>query len=105
MIIDSLEDCKDTFPVGFTDSNCYNQHMPNYSDYKMNGLCNSLWEDLGCIRNETNITGLVKEYCQYSCRYYGVDCSSMLVTFIESLDSLSKCYNKYHLNSDWLIIY
>ena len=105
MIIDSLEDCKDTFPVGFTDSNCYNQHMPNCSDYKMNGLCNSLWEDLGCIRNETNITGLVKEYCQYSCRYYGVDCSSMLVTFIESLDSLSKCYNKYHLNSDWLIIY
>ena len=91
MIIDSLKDCKDTFPVGFTDSNCYNQHMPNCSDYKMNGLCNSLWEDFGCNRNETNITGLVKEYCQYSCRYYGVVCSGMLVTFIESLDSLSKC--------------
>ena len=82
---DSFENCNDTFPAGFTDSNCYNSHMPNCSDYERNGLCNSLWEDFGCIRDDTNITGLVKEYCKYSCRYYGVDCTGMLTTFIEPL--------------------
>ena len=89
--IESFENCNDTFPPGFTDSKCYNPHMPNCSDYERNGLCNSLWEDFGCIIDETNITGLVKEYCQYSCRYYGVDCSGTLTNFIGPLDLHSKC--------------
>ena len=72
MLIDSFENCRDNLPDDHIGSVC-SENMQNCSSFQRNGLCESVWKDFGC----SNVSDSVKSYCQYSCRYYGVDCSGI----------------------------
>ena len=88
--IDSFENCHDTLPDDYIGPNCtlwdyiqnvYNSSISACTKLEAGGYCNSLLSSYGC---GGELNGTVKDYCQKSCRFYGVDCTGIFFLFIHS---------------------
>ena len=88
--IDLFENCHDTLPDDYIGPNCtlwdyiqnvYNSSISACTKLEAGGYCNSLLSSYGC---GGELNGTVKDYCQKSCRFYGVDCTGIFFLFIHS---------------------